>query len=398
MTDNLKEAGTLGAWLESRLHLTLTQIADDLFGDGFVTREERITLSSAIGDALNSYNERIMADAPQLYTRDRWEMGEASTTLVGDLVPLEEAVGSDGALPIIKIIQPGWGSSGYYSADVLRRDGPTVFTPGTKMYWDHPTETEEAERPERSLRDLAAELVSGAEYQDKGPRGPGLYAKARVFGPYREAIKELAPHIGVSIRALGRARHGEADGRQGPIVEQIVAGKSVDFVTVAGAGGEIVGLFEAARGARPQTMHESQEVVMADVDLQTMQTENQSLKESVARLTELLMFREAGDVVTEVLHTAEMPDATRSRLSRDLARKPVVVDGKLDREAFRTIILEAVKAEMDYLAQAGLGSSPVHGMGASDSNGTDQGQAKLAMAMQRLGLSEAAAKVAAQGR
>ena len=85
-------------------------------------------------------------------------------------------------------------------------------------------------------------------------------------------------------------------------------------------------------------------------------------------------------------------------MSRDLARKPVVVDGKLDREAFRTIILEAVKAEMDYLAQAGLGSSPVHGMGASDSNGTDQGQAKLAMAMQRLGLSEAAAKVAAQGR
>lgn len=397
MTDTLREAGTLGAWLESRLHLTLTQIADDLFGDGFVTREERITLSGAIGDALNSYNERIMADAPQLYTRDRWEMGEASTTLVGDLVPLEEAVASDGALPIIKIIQPGWGSSGYYSADVLRRDGPKVFAPGLKMYWDHPTETEEAERPERSLRDLAAELVSGAEYREDGPRGPGLYAKARVFGPYREAVQELAPHIGVSIRALGRARHGEADGRQGPIVEQIVAGKSVDFVTVAGAGGEIVGLFEAARGVRPQTMHDPQEVEMADADLQTMQAENASLKESVARLTELLMFREAGDMVTEVLQTVEMPDATRARLGRDLARKPVIVDGKLDRESFKAVILEAAKSEMDYLTQAGLGNSPVHGMGASGEAG-DQSQAKLTVAMQRLGLSEAGAKIAASGR
>lgn len=391
MTDNLKEAGTLGAWLESRLHLTLTQIADDLFGEGFVTREERITLSSAIGDALNSYNERIMADAPQLYTRDRWEMGEASTTLVGDLVPLEEAVKADGTIPI-KIIQPGWGSSGYYSADVLKRDGPQVFTPGVKMYWDHPTESEEAERPERSLRDLAAELVTAAEWQDQGARGPGLYATAKVFGPWREAVSELGPHIGVSIRALGRARHGKAEDRQGPIVEQIVAGKSVDFVTVAGAGGEIVGLFEAARGARPQLIQ--QEVGMAD---ETLLAENESLKASVARLTEILMLREAGDVVAEVLRTVEMPDATRARLSRDLAQKPVVVDGHVDREAFKAVILEAVKAEMEYLAQAGVGASPVTGMGATEPNGAT-GQNRLAAAMQRLGLSESAAAVAAKGR
>lgn len=396
MTDRLIEAGKLGLWLESRLHLALTQIADDLLGDGFITREERIVLSGAIGSALTTYNEEIMANAPQLYERDRWEMGEASTTLVGDLVPLEEAVKADGTMPIIKLIKPGWGSSGYYSADVLKRDGPRVFTPGVKMYWDHPTESEESERPERSLRDLAAELVSGAEYQETGPRGPGLYARAKVFGPYREAINELGPHIGVSIRALGRARHGEADGRQGPIIEQIVAGKSVDFVTVAGAGGEIVGLFEAARSPRQQTQ---QEVVMADGDLQAVQAENETLKESIARLSEMLMFREAGDVVSEVLQTVEMPEATRARLSRDLAKRPVVVDGKIDRDAFKSVILEAAKGEMEYLAQAGLGSSPVHGMGASDPNGAGgQAQNKLEQAMQRLGLSESAAKVAAQGR
>lgn len=391
MTDRLTEAGKLGLWLESRLHLALTQIADDLLGDGFITREERIVLSGAIGSALTTYNQEILANAPQLYERDRWEMGEASTTLVGDLVPLEEAVKSDGTMPLIKLIKPGWGSSGYYSADVLKRDGPQVFGPGVKMYWDHPTETEESERPERSLRDLAAELVSGAEYQADGPRGPGLYARAKVFGPYREAINELGPHIGVSIRAMGRARHGEADGRQGPIIEQIVVGKSIDFVTVAGAGGEIVGLFEAARGMRPQ---KQQEVGMAD---ETLLAENESLKANVARLTEVLMLREAGDVVAEVLRTVEMPEATRARLSRDLAQKPVVVDGHVDRDAFRAVILEAAQTEMEYLAQAGIGTSPVTGMGATEA-GTGNDQGRLVAAMQRLGLSESAATVAAKGR
>lgn len=66
------EAASLGAWLESRLHLTLTQYADDMYGDGQLTRDERITLSSAIGDALQTWSARVEQDAPQLFQRDRW--------------------------------------------------------------------------------------------------------------------------------------------------------------------------------------------------------------------------------------------------------------------------------------------------------------------------------------
>ena len=69
-----------------------------------------------------------------------------------------------------------------------------------------------------------------------------------------------------------------------------------------------------------------------------------------------------------------------------------------DRESFKAVILEAAKSEMDYLTQAGLGNSPVHGMGASESTSAANGHANLVAAMQRLGLSEAGAKVAAQGR
>ncbi|MGE4535418.1 hypothetical protein, partial [Halomonas sp.] len=93
---------------------------------------------------------------------DAWkeEQAEESADLeiIGDLVPLvEKAVRRDGTVPI-KIIQPGWGSSGHYSKAVLQRDGPKVFTKGLHMYIDHPTPTEEAERPERSVNGLGGVL------------------------------------------------------------------------------------------------------------------------------------------------------------------------------------------------------------------------------------------------
>jgi len=45
----VQEKSNLAEWLESRLHMMLTNIADDMFGNGNVTREERKILSGAIG-------------------------------------------------------------------------------------------------------------------------------------------------------------------------------------------------------------------------------------------------------------------------------------------------------------------------------------------------------------
>lgn len=173
------------------------------------------------------------------------ELGEGSL-----FMPLvEKAVRRDGSIPI-KIIQPGWGSSGYYPADVLERDGPKVFTKGMHMYWNHPTQSEEAERPERSLNDLAGVLLSDARWESNGPKGPGLYADAKVFENYRGAVDDMAEHIGVSIRAMGKAQQGTVEGRRGPLITELTAGRSTDFVTAPGAGGEIITLFEAARTVR----------------------------------------------------------------------------------------------------------------------------------------------------
>ena len=148
-----------------------------------------------------------------------------------------------GALIDVELITPGWGSSGYYSAEVLESAGrDKVFAAGTHMYIDHPSASENNDRPERSLRDLAAVLAEDATWN-----GSALRGKARVFAPYQPLVAEMKDDIGVSIRAGGEVEMGEAEGRRGRIVTALVNATSVDFVTRAGRGGRVAALLESAR-------------------------------------------------------------------------------------------------------------------------------------------------------
>lgn len=308
------------------------------------------------------------------------------------------SVRPDGTINV-KIIAPGWGSSGYYTEEVLRRDGPQKFAKGVKLYWDHPTRTEESERPERSLNELAAELTEDARYVEDHPAGPGLYAEAKVFDRFRKPVDELAPHIGVSIRALGKAMRGQAEGKTGPIITEISAAKSVDFVTTPGAGGQVLQLFEAQRQPAPNiqpdegvTMEENQKRQEAEQQIATMRAEN-------ARLQEALLLREASDFVAgELGQVKNLPEMTRNRLLRDLAARPVVKDGKLDQGAYKAQIAEAVRSEIEYLAGV-TGSGQIRGFGGSAN--TEQSQdytGELKESFQALGMSDTAAEIAAKGR
>ncbi len=166
----------------------------------------------------------------------------------GKIVELREGAVSASGSALMKIITPGWGSSGFYSPEMLARDLPTIYPAGTKNFWNHQTAAEEAARPEGDLRDLASVFAEGAYYDPKGPDGPGGYAKVDVVEQYRTPINQLAKHIGASIRASGVAKEGVApDGKKGPIIEKLTRGISVDYVTTPGAGGKILQLFEAAR-------------------------------------------------------------------------------------------------------------------------------------------------------
>jgi hypothetical protein len=308
-------------------------------------------------------------------------------TLSGDFVPLvEKAVGANGTMAV-KIIAPGQGSSGYYPAEVLERDGPGVFKAGTKMYVDHPTTTEEAERPERSLRDLAAELVSDARYESAGVAGPGLYAEAKVFDPWKPFVEELAPHIGVSINAMGKYRVGEVAGQKTPIIDAIVAAKSVDFVTTPGAGGQILSLYEAARSrvVEPQPHSGGEDVDEtklreAEAARDTALAEAQAAKERAealeaenARLKEAELLDQATTVAGQIVNAAEaLHEITRKRLVNEAVKSLPMKDGTLDVDALKEAaqaLTDAAVAEHAAITESGK----VKGMGGASAD-ADSGQ------------------------
>lgn len=143
------------------------------------------------------------------------------------------------------LIREGWGSCGYYSREVLERDGPRCWPAGTQQYLNHPTLTEQHEQPERRVQDWASKIVTTPVW-DEAERG--LVAEVQVFPQWRELLNpEFASEVGLSIRAYGAAEHGEAEGREGPIIQRLTEGISVDWVTRAGAGGRVLELIESAR-------------------------------------------------------------------------------------------------------------------------------------------------------
>lgn len=137
----------------------------------------------------------------------------------------------------IRIIQPCVGSSGIYIAENLAKS-VELFTAGTQMYLDHPTLTEDYERPERSVRDLAAKFTTDAYVGEDG----SLYTEIYVYPSFDQVIREKWEDIGVSINAW---TYGSID--PNGVVPPFDGVESVDFVTKAGAGGAILELLESAR-------------------------------------------------------------------------------------------------------------------------------------------------------
>lgn len=329
--------------------------------------------------------------------------GLTEAELQGDLVDLlERAINKDGTMPL-KIIAPGWGSSGYYSADVLKRDGATVFPSGVHMHIDHPSLSESRERPERSLQTLAAVTVTPAEWQEDGAAGPGLYAQAKPFANYAPLIEELSPHIGVSIRASGFAKTGEAEGKKGAIVKRLAQGHSIDFVTKAGAGGKVLSLMESARPRPIATEEDSMteaEARALQESVTQLQEQNRQQADELRRLQEREILREAHSIAAAEVGRVQLPDMTRARLVESLASNPPVVEGLLDREAYQTRITEAVQRAAAEV-QAIVGSGTVRGLGSMPITETEikpeEAEKDLMKSLGTFGLSESAARVAVGG-
>lgn len=245
---------------------------------------------------------------------------------------------------LIRIISPGQGSCGVYEADNLAAS-VGLFKAGTHMFMDHPSESENWDRPERSVKDLAGKLVTDAFVGEDG----ALYAECEVYPSVAGIIRERMDDIGVSINAWTDEPVNEADG----IVPVLSGVSSVDFVTKAGAGGAVLELLECERPATTAT--EKKEIKMSLDDIKA------AVAEALAPVTERVTALEADAAKKKADEEKKAADEEQAKKDEEEKKKAKEADEFFARaldaaqkvaeadlpEAVKARVLEAVRGGAD---------------------------------------------------
>lgn len=268
-------------------------------------------------------------------------------------VKVHEALGSLGdstSLPDgqarfrIRIIESDvQGSTGYYPRSVVESDGPSAFPKGTHMHLDHQSWMDWYDAPAGSLKDFAAVIDSTPVFEEAaGDKPAGLYADIKVFSQYALMIKEVAPHIGVSIDAIGRGEEGMVNGVETIIFTELFASElnRVDFVTHPGAGGRIITALESKKiklpeGARLISEHPNQKA-----------RENQKPRgKSMDELTE-----KTGQDILAVLKEV----AAGIKTQETAAKAAADAEEKRLKEAGEVDLVEVIESAVDKISDADL--------------------------------------------
>jgi hypothetical protein len=362
---------------------------------------------------------------------------------------------------LVQAISAGVGTSGYYSPAVLERAaGDRLITRGTPLHVDHVSESERHDRPERSVNTIAGVFTSDARFD---PERNSLVGDVQIFAPFRERLAEMAPYIGLSITGSATdVSEGEHDGRRVPVIEGLAAIDSVDFVTKAARGGEVllaesaqqdsavvdhvtetygqalteVGLrivpvaptaqesetpstastdppadpSPAAESAEPSTTSQEEPVTETQQDAggtaptgSPRQVIEAQLAEMRGQVAQMAARERARHIIAETLGDAWLTPSVVTRLTGELIESLPIVNDTLDEQALRdqtTRARDRAEAEVaEALQAAGVGKP--RGLGALTESSGGRGPdltADLEKSFRALGMSEAAASTAAKGR
>jgi len=331
---------------------------------------------------------------------------------------LIEAV--EGKDPEAVIVTEGLSMNGNHYTSQALHSGVEVFK-GALMFADHPTLTEEAQRPERSVRDLVGRLGEAYISTDKNGK-PALRAPMKISETanwLKTMVKEGIVD-GLSIRASGKGKRN-SDGHF--VVEAFVANPatSVDFVTLASAGGypelsesQRTSVLQAVtadaiRQHRPELVEELQEAGTEEIkllkesgmkpeEIKALQESNQKLLEENARLFREKRTTEAAGILDKLLVEA-LPDATKDKLRE---QTKVVIEtfashgSEQTPEQLQEALSKLVEAEKAYIAKI-LPNGVVSGLGKENTPIEPTPDTALEEAFKGM-LPDDAAKIAAQGR
>lgn len=321
------------------------------------------------------------------------------------------------------IIVEGDNASGqrHYTEQALQT-GVAVFE-GAKMYVDHPTMSEATERPERSVRDLVGvvENVHVGTTKDGRKALKGTPRLASNAGWLKTLVDEGIAGA-LSIHAHGKGKH--SNGKF--VVEAFAASPmtSVDFVTVAGAGGEYVResaapafadlTADTLRQHRPDlvdALQESESTTTQVVELRESEDSSMELQQQIeqlkrerdaalkeaADLRSQLRTQDAERVLNEALGEG-LPEQTVARLR--LMAQPAIAKFTESADTTEAQLSESltalVKQEREYIASIGGGhvTLPMTEAIKTDSDA----QSALAEALGSLLGSQESGKIAANGR
>lgn len=199
---------------------------------------------------------------------------------------------------LLTLITPGQGSSGSYTNDVLEAAAADkVFPRGTQGHINHDTEFQRMERPEGDLRNLALVLLEDARVE--GTTG-ALVAEALVSSAWRDFVEEFKDFIGASIAAQAQVTKTP----DGPVVEKLLPHpfNRVDLVTVAGRGGAITEVLEAAH------IIESRSIVKEATANETGELLREALRTAYGAEETWIWMRDYDD--TSVWFDIESPEST----------------------------------------------------------------------------------------
>lgn len=268
---------------------------------------------------------------------------------------------------------------------------------GLKMYLDHPTAEEEESKPERSVNDWLSTIVES--WHEDGSALGRVKVHKEWFWNLLESDPIFREQIGISINASGRRSMGQISGQQMEIIEEIVAPKSVDWVTEPGARGRVLELLES-NSRKPEdknimwkTLKEVKENAMNllkeyETEIrETLKAEHEAdkakaVREAVAPVQQQLDELKGQDVkakstakIKELVEASKLPKKAHERAIAAIEAKNVALD-KIE-EAAKAVI----ESELAYLSEvAGVK------IGAGPSANTD-GNEKLTESLEkRLGI------------
>jgi hypothetical protein len=283
---------------------------------------------------------------------DKQEMEESLSA-----IKLAESTGkARGSLWDVVLIKSGMSLNGNnYPAEVLRSAVDRKVFEGVRAFADHPTKTDEVNRPERSVRDVVG-WYDGVAWNESAQE---VRAQFHVTSQWLregmlEAYESGNPNLyGYSIRASGNADVARtADGRSYQNVKSILKAHSVDVVTDPAAGGRNVELIASNRGSQETPPTSAREGTMDPKESASAVAEVTALKEAAeaAKTASETALAEAAKILAEAkantfaasteraLSESKLPDQAQARVR-------ALFEGKSEGD-----VAAAIVAERDYLA------------------------------------------------